>query len=73
MIALCNTLLQTDTAHETRLDIGTSIKLTLVTDKNTDVVIAPILTTMSTASSIEVLRLVFYNFLISFLIYDFNL
>ena len=54
MIILCNPLLPNDKAHAIPAEIGTTIKPTPVTYKVTDVVVAPIMTTVSTDSSIEV-------------------
>ena len=54
MIILSNTLLHNDRTHDTPVDIGTTIKPTPVTDNLTDVVIAQIITTVSTDSNINV-------------------
>ena len=69
MIILGNTLLPNDRGQAIPADCGTTIKPTPVTDNVTDVVVAPIITTVSSDSNTEV----FYNFYISFSIYDFYL
>ena len=54
MITLCITLLPNDTAHAIPTEIGTIIKTTPVTDNVTEVVLAPIKTTVSTDFKMKV-------------------
>ena len=54
MIILCITLKNNDRAQAIAAEIGTNIKPTPVTDNATDVVVAPMKTTLSTDSNIEV-------------------
>ena len=51
---LCITFLPNDRTEAIPADIGTTIKPTSVADEVTDVVVAPLLTTVSADSSIEV-------------------
>ena len=48
MINLCNFLLRNDRIQATPVEIGTTINPTPVTDNATDVVLAPIITIVST-------------------------
>ena len=50
----CNNLLPNDRTHATPADIGPTIKPTPTTDKNTDVVFAPMKITLSIVSHKEV-------------------
>ena len=59
MIILCNFLLPNDRVHAIPADIGTTIKPKPVTDSCTDIVVEPIITTVSTECSIEVSVLYF--------------
>ena len=52
MITLCITLLDNDRAHGTPPEIGTTINPTPATDNDTDVVVVPIITIVSTYSNI---------------------
>ena len=54
MFVLCNILLTNDRAQGIAAEIGTITKRTLVTNKVAGVVIAPILTTVSTDFNIEI-------------------
>ena len=54
MIIFCFTSLPNDKAHAIPAVIGTTIKPILVTDEVTDIVVGPIITTVSADSNIEV-------------------
>ena len=54
MINLCKTLLPKDKVHAIPAEIGTIINPTPITDNVTDVVVAPIITIVSTESKIDV-------------------
>ena len=54
MVILCITLLPYDRAQANPAEIGTTIKPIPVTDNVTDVVVEPIVTTVSTDSNNEV-------------------
>ena len=54
MIILCKPLIPNDRANRTPADIGTKVIATTVTDKFADAVIAPVITTVSTESNIDV-------------------
>ena len=54
MMTLCNTLSTSDKVQPIPADFGTTINPTPVTDNVTDVVVALIISTVSTDSNIEV-------------------
>ena len=63
MIIFCITLFPNDRAHATPAEFGSTIEPLPVTDKTTDVVFAPNLTTVSTDSNIEVRVLEIFYFI----------